>query len=564
MLKPMRNSGGDCANGDSDLCTRNKKVFTHEHELFTQNQLRRHERKGDDTPGAEDQSGFKGHPECGFCKTRFYGDDELYEHCRDKHERCHICDRQSEGRNHQYYINYDALEEHFRKDHYLCLDKECLDKKFVVFESMVDLKAHQLEAHPGGLTKDARRDARHIDLSTFDYRAPYQPQRERRGAGRGRNPNADPLPVSSAQPLRRDELAYQRQMAIQSAQSVSTRTFGGQLTRPQAPPQPAAPARQPAPAAPLPPIENLDLGAAPTPSTPQDQARQIAHQAVLDRAAGLLRNDALKLNTFRTKVSEYRKSNITANNLIESFFSLFDAPPSDLGKLIKELAHIYEDDAKRTGLLQAWNDWRAINEDYPALPGPSGTSPLTTSLGGTGGKRVLKLKSSTAQSSRGVAGNRSSLAGFLNSGRSPAINTNAVNLFPPLSSSRGKSSVPGTTPWASTTAPTPRITTASRSSPLPSRGSTPLRPSPSASSSAEAFPSLPPAPKPNVLMAGLTRGTVRWEDRGRPTTNAWASGVGSGDPTPAEAEAEESESGRKGKGKGKGKGKKGQTLFHFG
>lgn len=542
-------------------------MFTHEHELFTQNQLRRHERKGDDTPGAEDQSGFKGHPECGFCKTRFYGDDELYAHCRDKHERCHICDRLSEGRNHQYFINYDALEEHFRKDHFLCLDKECLDKKFVVFESLVDLKAHQLEAHPGGLTKDARRDARHIDLSTFDYRAPYQPQRERRGAGRGRNPNADPLPVSSAQPLRRDELAYQRQMAVQSAQSVSTRTFGGQLSR--APAQPApAPARQPPPA-PLPPIENLDLGAAPTPSTPQDQARQIAHQAVLDRAAALLRNDALKLSTFRAKVSEYRKSNITATDLIESFFSLFDAPPSDLGKLIKELAHLYEDDAKRTALLQAWNDWRAINEDYPALPGPSGTSLLTTSLGGTGGKRVLKLKSSTAQSSRGVAGNRSSLAGFLNSGRSPAITVNSnADLFPPLTSSnRNGSSVrakpSSNTPWATTTspAPTPRITTASRASPLSRPSSTPARSSPS--TSAEAFPSLPPAPKPNVLMAGLTRGTVRWEDRGRPATNAWA--VGS-DPTPAEAEEtqEDGGGGRGKKGKGKGKGKKGQTLFHFG
>ncbi|PCH01979.1 Hypothetical protein PENO1_040300 [Penicillium occitanis (nom. inval.)] len=60
-----------------DLCTRNKKVFTHEHELFTIAQLRKHEKFGDDTPGAIDQSGFKGHPECEFCHERFYGDDEF-------------------------------------------------------------------------------------------------------------------------------------------------------------------------------------------------------------------------------------------------------------------------------------------------------------------------------------------------------------------------------------------------------------------------------------------------------------------------------------------------------
>jgi len=70
-----------------DLCTRNKKVFTHEHELFTDKELERHMKKGDDNPGAIDQSGFRGHPLCGFCGERFYGDDELYVHCRSKHER---------------------------------------------------------------------------------------------------------------------------------------------------------------------------------------------------------------------------------------------------------------------------------------------------------------------------------------------------------------------------------------------------------------------------------------------------------------------------------------------
>ncbi|KAH0259093.1 hypothetical protein KCU71_g21306, partial [Aureobasidium melanogenum] len=221
-----------------DLCTRNKKVFTHEHDLFTPQELRRHEKHGDDIPGAENQSGFKGHPECGFCRQRFYGDDELFSHCRDRHERCHLCDRRDGGRQPQYYIDYNALEVHFRKDHFVCPDQECLEKKFVVFDSEMDLKAHQLEAHPNGLTKDARRDARRVDISGFDYRAPHQqdrPQRnnrERRGGGRGRDPNADPLPVSSAQPMGRAELAYQRQMAIQSAQSVTTRSFGGQLTQP--------------------------------------------------------------------------------------------------------------------------------------------------------------------------------------------------------------------------------------------------------------------------------------------------------------------------------------------
>ena len=128
-----------------DLCTRNKKVFTHEHELFTPSDLRKHEKFGDDNPGAIDQTGFKGHPECGFCRRRFYGDDELYTHCREKHERCHICDRRNQSVTPVYYLNYDTLEDHFRKDHFLCADKECLERKFVVFESEMDMQGHQLE-----------------------------------------------------------------------------------------------------------------------------------------------------------------------------------------------------------------------------------------------------------------------------------------------------------------------------------------------------------------------------------------------------------------------------------
>lgn len=533
-------------------------------------ELRKHEKYGDDVPGAIDQSGFRGHPECGFCRQRFYGDDELYTHCRDKHERCHICDRQSGHRQQQYYVDYTALEDHFQKDHHLCLDQECLDKKFVVFESQMDLKGHQLECHPNGLSKDARRDARTVDLSAFDFRAPYQPQRQRRGAGRGRDPNAEPLPASSAQPLRRDEIAYQRQVAIQSAQSVSTRSFGGQLTRNdtqqvRAPPRSgnATPARSPpAQSPPVSELQNLNLVADSTPASPQEQARRLRHSAVIERASNLLRNDQTKLGEFRTRVSNYRTSLISATELIDAFFSLFDTTSSELGKLIKELADIYEEDSKRTTLLKAWNDWRAINEDYPALPGPGGLlpgmSPDTVNGGGAGGSRVLRLKSSTAQSSRSAVGR---------SGALPSSASSAT-AFPPLSSASSSSSRPpgrnnATTAWGTAAAPSPSsfpsLPSSTRPSPRASGSSTPTASSSRASNArgTDAFPALPAAPKPNVLMAGLTRGTVRWGEA-RPASNAWAGGESS-EPIDDFGEASGGGGGKKGKGK-KGK----QTLFHFG
>lgn len=90
----------------SDLCIKNKKIFAHEHTLYTYSQLHKHMKYGDKALNKED-SGFDGHPECQFCRKRFYGNDELFLHCREKHEQCHICVRN--GVRHEYYPDYNGL-----------------------------------------------------------------------------------------------------------------------------------------------------------------------------------------------------------------------------------------------------------------------------------------------------------------------------------------------------------------------------------------------------------------------------------------------------------------------
>ncbi|KAF4309056.1 Zinc finger RING-type protein [Botryosphaeria dothidea] len=556
-----------------DLCTRNKKVFTHEHQLFTNAELRKHEKFGDDDPGSADQSGFKGHPECGFCMRRFYGDDELYVHCREKHERCHICDRRNGGRQPQYYVNYEALEVHFKKDHFMCPDQECLEKKFVVFESEMDLKAHQLEAHPNGLSKDARRDARRVDMSGFNLRGSQEPERRQgRGRGRGRDPNSEPLPASSAQPLRRDELAYQRQLAIQSAQSVTSRTFGGQLTSTPTEAYAARPppsAQEPRtvtaarPADDFPSVSSLNVSdtanqaraaspARDAPLTPQEQARRLRHNAVTERASNMLRNDQTKVASFRQRVSFYKNGSITATQLIEAFFSLFDTSSAELGKLIKELAEIFEITSKKDALLKAWNDWKAINEDYPSLPGPSGVpASSAAAVLGAGGSRVLKLKSSTAQSSRSTVGKKA------------GGNSASSSLFPPLPSSAPASSSrtatgTGNANWASS------ATSSNKPSPVPSRTASQINLTSSKPPTADAFPALPAAKKPasTVFSPGYNGRAVRNVKGNSPAVNAWGvGGAGSGSSTPAEGAVEEEPVGG---GKKKSNKNKKQTLFHFG
>lgn len=553
-----------------DLCTRNKKVFTHEHALFNKEELRRHEKFGDTKPGEADTTGFKGHPECGFCRQRFYSDDELFVHCREKHEKCHICERQDPTRQHQYYVNYDSLEQHFRKDHFLCPDSECLEKKFVVFGSEMDLKAHQLESHPNGLTKDARRDARRVDMSNFDIRQAEEQQTRRRGRGgasaRGRDPNTEPLPVSTAQPLSRAEIAYQRQMAIQSAQSVTTRSFGGQLTsgeayaaRPGG--QIAAPATVNVPRTASAPheiqrIQNasasstnaLGSGTAATGLTPQEQARRIQHSAVVDRAAQMLGHEENKVTSFRSRVSQYRTGALNPTQMIDSLLALFDVQASELGTLIKELANLYDNDAKRTALLTAWNDWRAINEDYPTLPGPNGALPNQNTI--PAGRRILKLKSSTAQSQRAFAANAASQSRGWGAVTGTSASASSTSALPTSKATAARASNASSVPWAgaSSARTTPMITGP------PSTRSI-VRP---AAPATDAFPSLPAASKPNVTMAGRHRGAAaRWDTASPITANPWAGGASS---TATAEDADDQTS------NGKKKGRKGkqQTLYHFG
>lgn len=124
------------------LCATHKKAFTYELKLYTAKQLQKHQTTGD-------EKGFTGHPLCKFCKgKRFYSEDELLVHLRQNHEKCHVCD-QIDSSNPQYFKNYNSLEEHFRRDHYICNVQSCLDEKFVVFADELDLQAHMLTRHPG-------------------------------------------------------------------------------------------------------------------------------------------------------------------------------------------------------------------------------------------------------------------------------------------------------------------------------------------------------------------------------------------------------------------------------
>lgn len=159
----------------SDVCYSHQRYFLPEVPLYaSQASLIEHQLRGDG-PG----HAFKGHPKCGFCGTLHYSTDELYEHCRDRHECCFICEKHFQKR-YVYFKNYDELERHFAKDHFLCKDKMCLEKKFVVFPTELDIKEHQMSCHRTKGQRSSQRTAMsiQIDLQTGIVQPQSQPSKK--------------------------------------------------------------------------------------------------------------------------------------------------------------------------------------------------------------------------------------------------------------------------------------------------------------------------------------------------------------------------------------------------
>ncbi|CAI5725011.1 unnamed protein product [Peronospora farinosa] len=128
-----------------ELCLTHQSFFIQEQEVFTKGALKGHNigrSRGGPAGQKHANTGKDFHPMCQFCRKRFYGDKELYEHLERDHFKCHICKVENE-----YFRNYASLETHFRREHHLCEDPRCLEMRFVVFSNDVEYHAHMSSIH---------------------------------------------------------------------------------------------------------------------------------------------------------------------------------------------------------------------------------------------------------------------------------------------------------------------------------------------------------------------------------------------------------------------------------
>ncbi|KDQ50095.1 hypothetical protein JAAARDRAFT_142501 [Jaapia argillacea MUCL 33604] len=555
-----------------DLCIRHKKVFAHEQSLYPPNLLPAHlpslpYRSRKLLPKEQIEGGI--HPLCEFCRECFFSDDELYAHMRERHEECFICKR-NEVRD-QYFQNYDALERHFTHAHHPCTHSTCQARKFVVFGSALDLKAHMVEEHGADMSSRDKKDARRV-VAEFEFEEVGGGGPGRRGRrDRGdREREREPPPHVPAPPP----------AAVGGPPRPNARRregFGAHLTEGGSNGSSAnitpEPSRRPSPSPP------------PADSDPEAAARQSAFTA---RIVAVAPNNARAVPAVRAAIRSYRASESAARDLISTIWNVLDRDLDNTASIVTAIVDLLlDEEEKKKDLLASWNGFKIEQRrNFPDLV-PQG---FGNEYAGIAAGRVLNAKHSTAtrsssRSSRQVWDRVAAAASASSSSSGPPPAPPPPSRFPPLNPA-GPTPVPvpayrqpqRNTPWASTVAATSSANTFRPMVQQPSRSKPSGGPARAPTLSQSAFPELPsassgrakpavggnqslrkilgdPDPPASVWGGGDGTGTAKG---GPVATNGGSQGDGSGNVEDEEVRNE------MGSGKKKGKGKQKQTLFKLG
>ncbi|KAF8810370.1 hypothetical protein BYT27DRAFT_7186816 [Phlegmacium glaucopus] len=444
-----------------DLCIRHKKVFSHEHTLYLPALLHIHLPSSNARPGkAPLKEPIDGgiHPRCGFCRECFFGDDELYSHMRDRHEECFLCKRN--GVRDQYFENYESLERHFNSAHHPCLQADCQVRKFVVFNTALDLKAHTVEEHGGDMNARDKKDARrvHADFLFGEVGGRHGQGRRDRDRDRERERDHEPPPPQALPPPLRQQ---QVQTSSSSATTVPPpgsgarrrEAFGGGLTQGGD-------------------AENNNRGIS-RPSTPQaevDQAVMERHAGFLARLQSLSANPTTAVPAVKAATRGYRHAETSARDLILTIWNVVDQKLDHTASIVNAFVDLVDEEDKKQDILTAWKSFEIEQRrQFPELV----PSSFGSEYAGITSGRVLNAKHSSAtRSSSQQVWNRVALAAGSSSAppstQAPRPFLHAADRFPTLSgggnganSSSSSSSLPGsgfrqgprTTPWSGSSIP---------------------------------------------------------------------------------------------------------------
>ena len=132
---------------------------------------------------------------------------------------------------------HNFKERHFYSAHHPCTHADCLARKFVVFNTTLDLKAHTVEDHGGEMSSRGKKDARRVqaDFAFEDVGGRHGYGRRDRERDRERERDRDPPPQAPPPPRQQ-----QAQVSLSSAATTAPppgsgarrrEAFGGGLTQ---------------------------------------------------------------------------------------------------------------------------------------------------------------------------------------------------------------------------------------------------------------------------------------------------------------------------------------------
>lgn len=218
--------------------------------------------------------------------------------------------------------------------HFPCRRAECLARKFVVFGSAIDLKAHMVEEHGAEMSARDRRDARRVqaDFEFEEVGVGSGGRRGRRDRGdREREREREPPPQASAQPPGAGARP-------QAAGARRREAFGGSLTAEAGAGQQQAGSRRQSP--------SPDLGDEPRIS------------ALVARLHGLAPNPTTAVPAVKAAVRSYKASESSARDLISTVWNILDRNLDGTASIVNSLVDLVDEDEKKQNLLAAWNGFK--------------------------------------------------------------------------------------------------------------------------------------------------------------------------------------------------------------
>ncbi|KAI0265756.1 hypothetical protein BGY98DRAFT_1091879 [Russula aff. rugulosa BPL654] len=306
-----------------DLCISHKKVFPHEHALYTSPQYfihlpsaQRRQQKG--VPKEQVEGGI--HPLCEFCHECLFSDEELFK-------------------------NYNALELHFEREHHPCSNPTCQARKFVVFGSQIDLQAHMVEEHGAEMSSRDKKDARRVNAAFEFQDAPSS-------SGRRRSESRHSL-IGAHLTTEGDANDSSPELSRQQAHS------------------------------PLP--QSMDPVTAEYVSfyphlcaTKYQLLVPRRYTAVFARLRTLTQHPTNAVAGVKLALRDYTASQSGARDLISTVWNTLDCNIDATASIIDLVVDFLEDEEKKTDLLNAWNTFkderrRDLPPDLITLPTTAGT-----------------------------------------------------------------------------------------------------------------------------------------------------------------------------------------------